>query len=98
MACVQIRLKEENDSEENDSEEESYNTPPESNQEEEDVDPINANTAEITDDKFKKDSIFDNESEIKELINKPSNDTFVELGKFHNFPDILDVAERKEDA
>ena len=86
--CVQLKLKEEIESEDTDSEEESYNTPPESNQEdevnippavvEEDVDPIDANTAELTDDKYENSS-FDNDSEIDNIINNPSNDTTVEM-------------------
>ena len=83
--CVQLKLREEMDSEDTDSDNESYNTPPESNQEEdnedtpavEDVDPIDANTAELTDD-FEKDILFDNESKIEEFMNNPPNDTTVE--------------------
>ena len=67
--CVQLKLREEMDSKDTDSEDESFNTPPESNQEEENtvspavqvVDPIDANTAELTDDDFERDSLFDNE-------------------------------------
>ena len=103
--CVQLKLREEIDSEDTDSEEESYNTPPESNQEDkntdtpavEDVDPIDANTAELTDDDLKKDSLFDNESEIEEIMNNPSNDTTVELGNLLNLPDILDIQGKQTD-
>ena len=42
---------------------------------EEDVDPINANAAEVNDDEFENDSIFENKSEIEEMTNNPSNDT-----------------------
>ena len=95
------------DSEDTDSEEESYNTPPESNQEEEvkespivveeNVDPIDAIIAEFTDDEFEKDSLFDNESEIEELMNNPSNDTAVEFGNLLNLPQILDIQGKQEE-
>ena len=57
--CVQLRLKEEIDSEDTDSDDESYTTPPESNHIDDlvtddelnkDDDPINPNTVKITDD------------------------------------------------
>ena len=58
--CVQLRLKEEIDSEDTDLDDEFYTTPPESNQndelvtddetEDDETDPINPNTAEVTDD------------------------------------------------
>ena len=52
--CVQFRLKEEMDSGDSDSDDESYTTTPESNQYKiitiEEVDPMDANTAELTED------------------------------------------------
>ena len=101
-----IRLKEEIDLEEDDCKEKSnsYNTPPEDNTEEqtdkiladneEDVDPINPNTAEVTDDKIENYSMFDNESDIEEMTHNQSIDTSIDLAKFLNYPDILDVKPR----
>ena len=63
----------------------------------EDVDPIDTNMAELSDDNFRKDSIFDNESEIEEIMNNPSNDTTVELGNLLNLPDILDIQGKQTD-
>ena len=63
----------------------------------EDVDPIDANTAELTDDDFERDSLFDNESEIEEIMNDPSNDTTVELGNLLNLSDILDIQGKQSD-
>ena len=77
--CVQLKLREEMDSKDTDSDDESYNTPPESNQEEdnedtpavEDVDPIDANTAELTEDESDTDNSIDNNSEIDDSLNNP---------------------------
>ena len=95
--CVQLRLKEEMDSEDTDSDNESYTTPPESNQEDnnkeiitiEEVDPIYAYTAELTEDESKLDISEDNNSELDEILNNPSNHTTVEIGNLLNLPDIL---------
>ena len=94
---------EENNSEDKNSEYESdpYHTPPENINEEmvdelleewkEDNDPINPNTAEVTDNEFENYSIFDNNSEIEEMLNNPSNGTTIDLANFLNFPDLLDI-------
>ena len=83
--CVQLRLKEEIDSEDTDLDDESYITPPESNQEEnseeivtvEDDDPIDANMAELTKDETELDISEDNNSELDDILNNPSNDTTI---------------------
>ena len=84
-----------------DSDNKSYTTPPESNQNDEivtddkvednKVDPINPNTAEITDDKYEQEISEDKDSELEELLNNPSNDTAIELGNFLNLQYILDI-------
>ena len=61
---------------------------------EEDIDPIDPNAAKNTDDEFKNDSIFDNISEIKEILNNPSNDISMDLANFLNFPDLLDIKQK----
>ena len=83
------------DSEDTDADDESYTTPPESNQENEEIitidkdNPIDPNTAEISDDESKPDISEDNDSELEEILNNPSNNTTVELGNLLNLPDIL---------
>ena len=89
------------DSGDTDSDDKTYTTPPESNQEEEIVtveeednpedDPINPNTAEITDDESEQDITEDNDSELEEILNNPSNNTTIELGNLLNLSDILDI-------
>ena len=87
------------DSEDTDSDNESYITPPESNQEEnsedivtvEDDDPIDANTAELTEDESELDISDGNTSELDDSLNNPSNDTTIELGNLLNLSDILDI-------
>ena len=89
------------DSEDTDSDNESYTTPPESNQDEEIItidrdiptedDPIDPNPAEITDDESEQEITEDNNSELEEILNNPSNDTTIELGNLLNLPDILNI-------
>ena len=89
------------DSRDTDSDNKSYTTLPESNQEDEivtvdetnddETDPIDPNTAEITDDESEKEISEDNNSELEELLNNPSNDTTIDLGNLLNLPDILDI-------
>ena len=78
-----------------DSDNESYTTPPESNQEEiitiEEVDPMDANTAELTEDESEPDILDKEDSELENILNNPSNDTTIELGNLLNLPDILDI-------
>ena len=74
--CVQLRLKEEMDSGDTDSDNESYTTPPESNPndeivtddkiEDDEIDPIDPNTAEITDDEYEQEISEDKDSELEE--------------------------------
>ena len=74
------------DSEDTDSDDESYTTPPESNQENEEiitieeVDPIDANTAELTEDESELDLSEEEDSELENILNNLSNDTTFELG------------------
>ena len=89
------------DSGDTDSDDESYTTPPESNQndeivtddelEDDKIDPIDPNTAEITDDEEEQEISEDNDSELEELLNNPSNNTTIKLGNLLNLPDILDI-------
>ena len=83
------------------SDDESYTTLPESNQndeivtddkiEDDEIDPIDPNTAEITDDEDEQEISEDNDSELEELLNNPSNDTTIDIGNLLNLPDILDI-------
>lgn len=51
----------------------------------------NPNAAQNSNDKFDKDSLFNNDSDIEEMMNNPSNDSAMELHSMLNFPDLLDV-------
>ena len=103
--CVQLRLKLEIDSEDTDSDNESYITPPESNQEENseeiitvgDDDPIDSNTAKLTEDETKLDTSDDDNSELDNSLNNPSNNTTIELGNLLNLPNILDIQGKQSD-
>ena len=75
------------DSDKSDSDSESYITPPESNQEEnsedivtvedDDDDPRDANTAKLTEDETELEISEENNSELNDILNKPSNDTTI---------------------
>ena len=91
------------DSEDSDSDDESYTTPPESNQEDEDIitidefDPMDANAVELTEDEYEPDISDEDDSELENILNNPSNDTTVELGNLLNLPDILDIQGNKSE-
>ena len=51
----------------------------------------NPNTPENYNHEFVNDSIFNNDSELEELMNNLANDTAMELSKILNIPDLLDV-------
>ena len=77
------------DSKNTDSDDESYTTPLESNQndkiftdvklEDDEIDPIDPNSAEITDDEEEQEISEDNDSELEELLNNPSNDSTIDI-------------------
>ena len=41
--------------------------------------------------KYEQEISEDNDSELEELLNNPSNDTTIDLGNLLNLPDILDI-------
>ena len=58
-----------------DSDDDSYKTPPETiNTDTESEDDDNPNAPENSNDEFEKDSTFNNNSELEELMNNPAND------------------------
>ena len=68
------------------SDENSFKTPPEMVDKESEIEhDDNLNPPEISKDEL------GNESEVEELLNNPENDTAMDLHKFRNYPDILDL-------
>ena len=69
-----------------DSDDESCKTPPETVDTESKTEHNdNPNTPEISEDEL------ENDLEVEELLNNPENDTAMDLHKFCNYPDILDL-------
>ena len=67
-----------------DSDEESYKTPPESLKTESEPEYNDDPTApKLSDDNL------ENDEEVKELLNRPENDTAMSLSSLLNFPDLL---------
>ena len=70
----------------NDSDKDLYETPPETlDTESEPEYDDNPNAPEISEDDL------ENDSEVEELLNKPENDTALDLHRLLNFPDILNL-------
>ena len=68
------------------SDENSFKTPPETvDKESETEHDDNLNPPEISEDEL------GNDSEVEKLLNNPENDTAMDLHKFYNYPDILDL-------
>ena len=86
-SCVQLQMKEDNGNylslNNDDSDNDSYKT--------ESEDDDNPNAPENSNDEFENDSIFNNDSELEELMNNLANGSAMELHKMVNFPHLLNL-------